>query len=96
LSGLTLAARELRRCLKRLILLRAFERSRGRLFFGTFLLAKQKKGTRQRRNAFKKSQLQARNKALSCKLIKNHPFSRFQKTATVGCPADKKVDAKDR
>ena len=33
--------------------IRAFERSRGRLFFGIFLLAKQKKDTKEKAKAFK-------------------------------------------
>jgi hypothetical protein len=38
-----------------------FRAIRGRLFFGSFLLAKQKKGTRQRRKLFKQSLLQAKH-----------------------------------
>ncbi|OBP16205.1 hypothetical protein A5320_01955 [Rheinheimera sp. SA_1] len=53
MSGSTLANREFAQAPQTIDFIAGFRAIRGRLFFGFFLLAKQKKETRQRRNAFK-------------------------------------------
>jgi hypothetical protein len=53
LSDLTLANREFAKLPQTVDFIAGFRAIWGRLFFGIFLLAKQKKDTRHRRNAFK-------------------------------------------
>jgi hypothetical protein len=59
---LTLANREFALVPQNRDKLPGFRAIRGRLFFGFFLLAKQKKETRHRRNAFKNSLVLQQNK----------------------------------
>jgi hypothetical protein len=75
LSDLTLANREFAQLPQNRDKLPGFRAIRGRLFFGFFLLAKQKKETRHRRNAFKNSNCAA--------TAKKPPFFNGQKKAPV-------------